>query len=124
LDPGLHRHRQRERHVLGHWPRLQLLQLNHGDENITGSFTATTLSLNAVRPDGFQCSLTNAPFDGTTQTQAVTNPGVPWDVWMKVSPPQFSSDTYKNHGDYVSSQGGGNDAAHSPIGRPLNTNAG
>jgi hypothetical protein len=27
--------------------------------------------------------------------------------------------TYKNHGDYVSSQGGGSDAAHSCIGMPI-----
>jgi hypothetical protein len=35
----------------------------------------------------------------------------------------LSGDTYKNHGDYVSSQGGGKDAAHSPIGMPLNSNS-
>ena len=29
--------------------------------------------------------------------------------------------TYKNHGDYVSSMGGGADAAHSPIGKPVNS---
>jgi hypothetical protein len=29
--------------------------------------------------------------------------------------------TYKNHGDYVSSQGGGADAAHSSIGMPTNS---
>ena len=28
-------------------------------------------------------------------------------------------DTYRNHGDYVSSQGGGSDAAHSCIGMPI-----
>jgi hypothetical protein len=27
--------------------------------------------------------------------------------------------TFKNHGDYVSSQGGGDDAAHSCIGMPI-----
>ena len=33
-------------------------------------------------------------------------------------------DTYKNHGEFVSSQGGGSDAAHSPIGMPVNSNSG
>jgi hypothetical protein len=93
------------------------------DENVTGSFTPTTVSLDAVRPGGFEWSLTNAPFDGTTQTQIDPNPAVPWVVMMKVSTPVFTGETYKNHGDYVSSQGGGSIAAQSPIGMPVNGNS-
>jgi hypothetical protein len=32
-----------------------------------------------------------------------------------------SSTSYKNHGDYVSQMGGGDDAAHSCIGMPINS---
>jgi hypothetical protein len=42
---------------------------------------------------------------------------------MKVSTPQFSGDTHKNHSDYVSSQGGGSETAHSPIGMLVNSNS-
>jgi hypothetical protein len=94
------------------------------DEQVTGSFTATTLSLDAVRPDGFHWSLNNASFGGATQMQIDPNPAVPWMVMMKVSTPQLSADTYKNHGDYVSSHGGGSVAAQSPIGMPVNSNSG
>jgi hypothetical protein len=33
-----------------------------------------------------------------------------------------TNNSVKNHGDYVSSQGGGADAAHSPVGMPINSN--
>jgi len=34
---------------------------------------------------------------------------------------QTGTSNYKNHGEYVSSQGGGSDAAHSCIGMPINS---
>ncbi len=37
---------------------------------------------------------------------------------MKVSATTTGTSNYKNHGDYVSSMGGGADAAHSCIGMP------
>ena len=32
---------------------------------------------------------------------------------------QLTSSTWKNHGEYVAAQGGGSDAAHSCIGKPV-----
>jgi hypothetical protein len=93
-------------------------------ETVNGSFTDTTVTFTAVRPDGFTWSLINAPFDGKTVTDAQVPADVPWKVEMTVSPPQFTGDTFKNHGDYVSSQGGGSEAAHSPIGMPVNSKSG
>ena len=44
---------------------------------------------------------------------------VPWALEFKVSKTMGASSNYKNHGEYVSSQGGGSDAAHSCIGMPI-----
>jgi hypothetical protein len=93
-------------------------------ETVDGSFTDTTVTFTAVRPSGFTWSLINAPFDGTTVTDAQVPADVPWKVEMTVSPPKFTGDSFKNHGDYVSSQGGGSEAAHSPIGMPVNSKSG
>ena len=42
---------------------------------------------------------------------------------MKVMAPEFGNkSTYKNHGQYVTAMGGGDDAAHSCIGMPINSN--
>ncbi len=38
---------------------------------------------------------------------------------MQVSATTADLTHFKNHGDYVSSQGGGSDAAHSCIGMPI-----
>ena len=91
------------------------------DETVTGSFNGNTVNLNVMRPsDNVAWSLTGAPTDENTVTLATTDPGVPWKVEFTVSQPQFSDAThYKNHGEYVSSQGGGADAAHSCIGTPI-----
>jgi len=94
-------------------------------ENVTGSFSRDgKVSLVATRDDGVVWSLAGAPTDNSSVTLATTNPVVPWNVEMKVSPPQSSDITnFKNHGDYVSLQGGGADAAHSCIGMPVVSNA-
>jgi hypothetical protein len=89
-------------------------------ENITGSFGNDTVSLTANREDGVSFSLLNAPTDGKTTTLATSNPVVSWALEFHASNPTFSNiSNYKNHGDYVSSQGGGSDAAHSCIGMPI-----
>jgi hypothetical protein len=91
-------------------------------ETVSGTFAGTSVSLTADRQfDGLQYTLANAPFGGAV-TLATTNPAVSWDVEMKVSNPVFTNTTdFKNHGEYVSSQGGGSDAAHSCIGMPINS---
>jgi hypothetical protein len=99
------------------------------DETISGTLANDMVTLTATRTtDGLTYTLVNAPF-GDTVTIATLNVVVPWLIEMKVTNPVItttsSSETtttstdYKNHGDYVSSMGGGADAAHSPIGKPI-----
>ena len=82
--------------------------------------TANARQLHGDRaPDGVVYSLSNAPLDNSTVTLATSTPVVPWALEFKVSTTKTASSNYKNHGDYVSSQGGGSDAAHSCIGMPI-----
>ena len=98
------------------------------NEDVKGTFNSDgTVSLTASRDPLYvsSWSLTNAPMDGSTETQATTNPTVGWTVKMKVTAPEFGNkSTYKNHGQYVKAMGGGDDAAHSCIGMPLNSTQG
>ena len=90
------------------------------NEDITGSFGNGTVSLTANREDGVSFSLVNAPTNNDAVTLATSNPVVPWALEFKATTPSFTNTSnYKNHGDYVSSQGGGSDAAHSCIGMPI-----
>jgi hypothetical protein len=93
----------------------------YADETVNGSFSGGKVNLTATRPsDGLVYTLAGAPTDNTTVTLATTTPVVPWVIEMKVTNPVFTNTSdYKNHGDYVSSQGGGDDAAHSCIGMPI-----
>lgn len=99
------------------------------EESITGSFGNGTVSFSATRGDGLVTTLANArtgdlgenaPITVATLSEGGSVVNTPDAVEMKVSVPQVSnSSNYKNHGDYVSSQGGGSDAAHSCIGMPI-----
>ena len=72
-----------------------------------------------MRTDGIEYRLANAPYGGAVTT-ATLNVEVPWTIEMKVTNPIFTNTSnFKNHGDYVSSMGGGSDAAHSCIGMPI-----
>jgi len=46
------------------------------------------------------------------------------DTWGESLPISVTYDlsTFKNHGDYISQQGGDAEAAHSPIGKPITSN--
>ena len=89
-------------------------------ETITGHLDGNAVSFNAVRDhDGFEYSLSNAPLDGSTVTLGTPKPVSPWVLEMKVSATMSPLTSYKNHGEYVSLQGGGADAAHSCIGMPI-----
>ena len=90
-------------------------------EKISGTFAKDSVRLTATRKsDGLQYSLTNAPTDNATVSLATLNVEVPWKIEMKVTMPIFTNTSnFKNHGDYVSSQGGGSDAAHSCIEMPI-----
>jgi hypothetical protein len=86
----------------------------------SGSYANGEISFTAVGARGFSWTLTNAPTDGTT-VLASTNPAVSWPVHARVTLQSVTTSDYKNHGDYVSSVGGGSDAAHSCIGMPINS---
>lgn len=89
------------------------------DETIRGTFAAASVNLTATRSDGLEYSLAGAKFGGAV-TIATLNQFVPWVIEMKVTKPIFTTTSdFKNHGDYVSSKGGGADAAHSCIGMPI-----
>jgi hypothetical protein len=107
-------------------------------ETIHGFYNADdhTITFTAYQGNGGQqwYSLTNAKTDtdpadiqntGSVQN-AVTFPMSPYGVVeSKVTQPQYDVPmTDLNHGQYVSSQGGGKDLAHSPIGMPLNSKSG
>ena len=99
----------------------------------TGSFTGT---------GGIASLPLSETINGTLDGQSITingtylgnyNPGYTWhysgplsggnasDSMGQTVPLTFklTMSNYKNHGDYVSSQGGGSDAAHSCIGMPV-----
>ncbi len=88
-------------------------------ETIIGTLAKDSVSLEATRQDGLKYWLGNAPF-GDAITIATLNVQVPWTIEMKGTKPIFTNTSnFKNHGEYVSSMGGGADAAHSCIGMPI-----
>jgi hypothetical protein len=92
-------------------------------ENWTGSFGPNnTISYKMSLDTGGFVSLTNGIADGVTINHPALSEANPYvdHVDMKFTTPVFTdSSNYKNHGEYVSSQGGGSDAAHSCIGMPI-----
>ncbi len=73
-----------------------------------------------MRTDGLEYIVVNAPTDGSLFLEAKVNKPSPWSFEIRVTAPPFTpATTDQNHGDYVSSVGGGADAAHSPIGKPV-----
>jgi hypothetical protein len=110
------------------------------NETVSGQITDTDnngvseITVHGVRPSNIYTdawSVANAPMDGVadrmdvgTVSNATAN-GVSWDLPITFTAPVYSGGTttatteYKNHGDYVSAQGGGKDAAQSSIGMPV-----
>ena len=92
-------------------------------EKVTGSFGNGTVSF-ATDPigGGATFKVTNAPMDNTT----VRNVETTWtanEIEFRISPKTTTNTSnYKNHGQYVKAMGGGDDAAHSCIGMPINSN--
>ena len=91
------------------------------NETVTGTFNADgTTSLVNTRDDGVVWSLTNAKTDNSVTLAQLIAPAGPSNLEFKMTPKTITSTSnYKNHGEYVSSQGGGSDAAHSCIGMPI-----
>ncbi len=86
-------------------------------ESITGSFGAGTVSFATVPNGGATFKVTNAPYGTSVIADSTWTQNV---VEMLASKPVITGTSdFKNHGDYVSSQGGGSDAAHSCIGMPI-----
>lgn len=88
-------------------------------EAVTGSLGVGTISVNFTRNDGVQWSVTNALYAPFISI-AGSIPAVPWVLEAKVTQPVITATSdWKNHGQYVKAQGGGDDAAHSCIGMPI-----
>ena len=79
-------------------------------ETISGTINGKNISFNAA----YTGSSYTWSSTGTTGTDSLHQQ-------LTVSS-QLTINDYKNHGAYVSSQGGGADAAHSDIGMPINSN--
>jgi len=94
------------------------------NETVTGSFNADgSISLVNTRDDGVVWSLNHVKTDGSVTLATLIAPAIPSNLEFKATAPVITnSSNYKNHGDYVSSQGGGSDAAHSCIGMQINSN--
>ncbi len=92
-----------------------------GTETIAGTLNGNnTMSYTATRVESGEIySLTNAVLDGNTVALATSNPVVSFPITFHVSAKSTDLTHFKNHGDYVSSNGGGSDAAHSCIGMPI-----
>jgi len=87
-------------------------------EKVTGSFGDGSVSF-VTDPigGGATFQVTGAPYGQSVLAVTTWTANI---VEMKASAPTFtSSSNFKNHGDYVKSQGGGSDAAHSCIGMPI-----
>ena len=84
------------------------------NEQITaGTIKGTDITFHATYPDGYSWDVAS----GGNGSDSV---GRTFQVTTDLTSVTYSSN-YKNHGDYVSSQGGGSDAAHSCIGMPINS---
>jgi hypothetical protein len=95
------------------------------NEAWTGSFGANnTVNFTMTRPGTDGNETGTLTMDGTTVGHPETSVpnGYVDQIDMIASAPSFTNaSNYKNHGDYVKSQGGGDDAAHSCIGMPINS---
>ena len=97
---------------------------NQGDsvvwtESITGSFGDSTVSFATVPNAGATFKVTDAPYNTSVIAESTWTNNI---IEMKASAPSFKNTSdYKNHGQYVKAMGGGDDAAHSCIGMPINS---
>jgi hypothetical protein len=96
----------------------------YGTQTVTGHLDGNTVSFTATRSDGIKWAMTGLIGDtliatawNADGTVIDTSPNALEFKVSKTTP--IASTNYKNHGDYVSSQGGGSDAAHSCIGMPI-----
>ena len=87
-------------------------------EEVSGHIVGGNVDFSAVytsqQENGYQ-------WHSTGPGRAIDSNGLEFDA---VVTSNLTSSNYKNHGQYVKTQGGGDDAAHSCIGMPINSNQG
>ena len=101
-----------------------------------GSFTGTGVHTSVVPDEAIKGTLSgqNINISGLYPNSYLPDPGYKWSYFGSVNGGgtyqdsrsqdvslsfKLTTTNFKNHGDYVSSQGGGSDAAHSCIGMPI-----
>ena len=89
-------------------------------ETVTGKFGNGTVSFDTVPVGGGATfKVTDAPYNTSVIAESTWTQNI---IEMKASAPSFKNTSdYKNHGQYVKAMGGGDDAAHSCIGMPINS---
>ena len=101
-------------------------------EDVTGSLNAdSTLSMQtAPVGGGATFKVTNAPMNGTEVPVDTNGTWSQNEVTFKIGAPTITGGTvsttveYKNHGEYVSANGGGKDVAQACAGMPVQTKKG
>ncbi len=97
-------------------------------ESVSGTYVGGVFSLNSTyngttygAPYTYSVGPVGIPLNTETPSSASTwSTGVPAGVYpVFVTLSVTAESSYANHGQYVSSQGGGSDAAHSCIGMPV-----
>jgi hypothetical protein len=85
------------------------------DETVSGTLNGSNIDISGAYHDGSEYTWHySGPLSGGGS--GGDSLGLRWSVVFKTD-----TSSFKNHGDYVSSQGGGADAAHSCIGMPINS---
>jgi hypothetical protein len=91
-------------------------------EEVSGTIKDGKISFEATytsqQENGYQWH-TIEPGAFNTTFRATDSNGLDFDV---IVTSDLTPSNYKNHGQYVAAQGGGDDAAHSCIGMPINSN--
>jgi hypothetical protein len=89
------------------------------------SFTVTQVGSDVSQTVTSQVTDSTSKDTGTI-SKSTTYPVVGWDVEARITAPQFAvvTTTDVNHGQYVSTSGGGKDAAQKCAGMPLNSKQG
>ena len=82
---------------------------------IKGGVVQFSATYDSVQENGYS-------WHSTTPGRAIDSNGLNFDAIVDTS--GLKSSNYKNHGQYVKAMGGGDDAAHSCIGMPINSNQG
>lgn len=87
------------------------------DETVSGTLHGQNITIDGAYLGSYNPGYTwqyDGPLSGGNATDSMDQT-----VPVTFTNTQTSTSNFKNHGDYVSSQGGGSDAAHSCIGMPV-----